>query len=263
MAKRADTADHIIKECDRLSQPATPTTINEVAKLQHDAVLYLLSLGPEFDAIRQKVEELQFQYGYPPIWRFATTGQLKDLPIVPGSWSAAGRSEAEARASEYTSRILNELKNLIVIAKAGKNSTAIKKVSEPERVPPAPKRRVPDESADFDKILGKWMHDEHVKLRNRGARPAKGRNAPNMDSETFFKLVKKVEKATHNKKPRFPMKQVLSKKEWSRIGEHNQKFGKKLTWSEAAGHPKFKQMIRRRFNRAEIHYRSHLVPRQS
>ena len=59
------------------------------------------------------------------------------------------------------------------------------------------------------------------------------------------------------------MKQVLSKKEWSRIGEHNQKFGKKLTWAEAAGNPKFKQMIRHRFNRAEIHYHNHLVPRQS
>ena len=195
MAKTGDTADYIIKECERLSQPSTRTGMNELAKLQHDAVLYLLSLGTEFDTIRQKVEELQLQYRHPPIWRFSNTvGQLMDSPIVPTSWSAAGRSKAEALISEYLSGVLNELKNLLVIARARKNPTATKKVSEPERVPPAPQRRVPDASTDFDKILGKWMHDEHVKLRNRGVRPAKGRNAPNMDSKTFFKLVKKWRK---------------------------------------------------------------------
>lgn len=135
MAKRADTADYLIKECERLSQPSTRTTMNELAKLQHDAVHYLLSLGTEFDTIRQKVEELQFQYGRPPIWRLTNTGQLRDQPIVPSSWSAAGHSVAEARLSEYLSGILTELKNLLVIAKARKKSTAsANRPKDPERL---------------------------------------------------------------------------------------------------------------------------------
>ena len=90
--QRVNAADRILNECNRLSQPATRTTMNELASLQYDAVSYLL--GPEFDGIRKKVEELEFQYGHPPIWKFANTGQLSDIPIVPSSWSAAGLSDA-------------------------------------------------------------------------------------------------------------------------------------------------------------------------
>jgi hypothetical protein len=135
MAKRDETGDHIIKDCDRLSQPKTPTTMNELAKLQHEAVFYLLRRGPEFDAIRQKVEELRFQYGHPPIWQSSDTSQLLDLPIVPASWSAAGPSKAEALVSEYISRVLNELKNLLLIAKARKKSTApANRPKDPDRL---------------------------------------------------------------------------------------------------------------------------------
>ena len=251
MARQADIVDHLIKECERLSQPEIETTMNELAKLRHEAVLYLLGLGTEFDAIREKVEGLSFQPGRPPISPFVDVGP----PVVPASWSAAG--QAKALLSEYVSGKLDELKKLLLIAKARNKSTTVGKVSDREPVPPPGKRRVRGACADFDQTVGKWMHDEHVKLRNSGISPTRGRSTPNMNSKTFIKLVTKAQRATRRKQSRFPMKEVLSKKEWSLIAEYNRKHNKKLTWLETARMPEFKRMIRHRFNRAEIYYRTH------
>lgn len=127
--------DDLIAECDRLSQPTTPTTLNELAKLQRDAVHYLLRLGRDYDAIREKVEALQFQMGYPPLWRLASTVQLGDYSMVPPSWAAEGRSQALARLSHYLVGVLNELKDLLVIAQGRKKSTAAAtRPEDPERL---------------------------------------------------------------------------------------------------------------------------------
>ena len=135
------------------------------------------------------------------------------------------------------------------------------------RVPPAPNRRVSDESADFDATVGKWMHEAHSRLERQGVKSSRGRKTPDLPPAQYRKIVERTDEAKRNGKPRFPLKDVLSKKIWREIAENNRKAGvakgKLSRWSDVAFLPQFKRDVRHRYNRAEIHYRKHFVPQQS
>ena len=106
--RKANSIDDVLKECDRLLHPTVISTMEELARVHQDAVHCLLSLGPEFDAIREKVEELRFNPSTTPIWRLARTGQRIDAIVPSASWDAA-------RFNEHVTAILNQLKELMLI----------------------------------------------------------------------------------------------------------------------------------------------------
>jgi hypothetical protein len=107
-ARELRSAAEIIVECERLSQPTVPTTMEELATLQQDAVYCLLSLGPRVEGIRKHVEELRFNPIRPPIWPLARTGQPIDTST---------RFRDATSFDNYVSGILNQLKELMLLAR--------------------------------------------------------------------------------------------------------------------------------------------------
>jgi hypothetical protein len=124
-----------------------------------------------------------------------------------------------------------------------------------------PKRRVPEAAADFDRIVGEWMHNAHSKLQTL---PRKGRSTPDLPTTQFAAILRRADRTTKQNKPRFPLKEVLSRAVLKPISEHNQRRGKGggiTNWQMAFSCPKFKRNIRYRFNRAEIYYRENYLER--
>jgi hypothetical protein len=125
----------------------------------------------------------------------------------------------------------------------------------------SPKRRVSDAAKNFDKKVGRLMHEAHAKLRDSGTKPTRGRQTPNLPAKQFRLIVRRVDAAKKAGNQRFPIQKVLSKRVWERISQYNQKLGKSTgrlaTWEAVAFRAEFKRQVRYRFNRAEIYYRSH------
>ena len=67
-----------------------------------------MRLGPKFDAIREKIEELRFTPKSEPVWPRARTGEQINLTI-PFAWD-------KARGNKYIAGVLNQLKDLLIIA---------------------------------------------------------------------------------------------------------------------------------------------------
>lgn len=171
----------------------------------------------------------------------------------PSSRAAAGEPVSSASTNVNTSEAL----------KAGGTSTS---VGAAERLPRTPKRRVSDASADFDKTVGKWMHEAHSRLERQGLKASRGRKTPNLPPAQYEKIVQQTDRAERDGKPRFPLKDVLSQKVWKDIADHNTKAGsaeKKFSlWGDIAYRRQFKRAVHYRFNRAELHYRKYFVPKQ-
>ena len=108
--RKTNSIRDLIRECDRLMQPDTYFSNEELAQLQYDAIHCLLRLGPNFDAIREKVEDLRFSPNTEPIWNLARTGEQVHI-VIPFSWD-------EAQRDEHIAGCLKQLKDLLVAASA-------------------------------------------------------------------------------------------------------------------------------------------------
>jgi len=124
-------------------------------------------------------------------------------------------------------------------------------------------RRVKPIAAEFDRFAGRLMHEAHQKLIAEGARTSTHRKTPDLPFEIFIEIAAQVDREQSNGKPKFPLRDVLTKPLWGKIAEYNTRngnSGKKLsTLAKAAQHAQFKSDIRQRFNRAETIFRTNVV----
>ncbi len=119
------------------------------------------------------------------------------------------------------------------------------------------RRNAPDASCRFDENIGKMMHEKRQKLRDSGHKSKRPGRTPTLPSDHFEKIVRAAD-AEQNGQRLYPLKDVLPKKVWEKIAQHNSKLGgskpKLSTFKQLFKYPVFKNPARARFNRAATYY---------
>lgn len=122
----AEAINEVLKECDRLLDPDVFFHMDELASVQRRAIHCLLAFGPQFDAIREKIEELQFNPIMQPLWRLVGSGQ--SIPAIT-------RFRDKESFDAHIAGTLHDLRKLLSIANAKKKATARASQSkDPERL---------------------------------------------------------------------------------------------------------------------------------